>query len=53
MRLPQADELTMFRAALLNTTSAFALVATRVLDPKPATADALRVWCHAMKGRFA
>lgn len=51
--LQAPDEMTMFRAALLNTTSAWALVATRVLDPKRATADALRVWCHAMKGNFA
>jgi hypothetical protein len=44
--------MTMFRAALLSTSSGWALIATESVTFKPGTDASIRFWCGMMKGRF-
>lgn len=49
----QANAATIFKAALKGTTSAWALVASRAIDPDPQKDMAIRVWSGAMARAFA
>jgi hypothetical protein len=51
--LPAPDQMTMLRAALKTSTSAFALVVSEAIVVDASLDRVLRVWCGSMARMFA